>query len=101
MNNLACKSLVLTKTAIQNLINEQEPSTPDFSVVDPNSIAVSVYSDWLGVIGAAYKWDDKSDSEVLKIVKTNSPMTEENAVAMCKKWFDWKKYEKEYCCQMI
>jgi hypothetical protein len=31
----------------------------------------------------------------------NERTTEDDAVAACRDWYDWKKYDKPFCCQMI
>ena len=78
MNGKGCKGLILTKAAFESM---------DKTKIDPETLIVSTDSDWMAVATAT--------PAIMELGNT-----EADAVAACRAWYDWKKYEKPFCCQM-
>jgi hypothetical protein len=83
MNGKACKGLIVTQAAMEAYV-----STGESSNVDPDNLRVDKDADWMAMVEA--------DPSLASMGRT----TEADAVAACRAWYDWKKYDAPFCCQM-
>jgi hypothetical protein len=83
MNGKACKGLMATEVALRAYMEGDETK------FDPEMLIQDTREDW------ATMFQEDMDRA------NNKRTTEDDAVAACRDWYDWKGYAKPFCCQMI
>ncbi len=68
---------------------EAYTNTGDKANVDPENLFLDKESDWNAMVA--------ENPSLASAGRT----TEDDAVAACRAWYDWKKYESPFCCQML
>ena len=83
MNGKACKGIIATKVALEAYMKG------DRTQLDPSGSIIDTKEDWTAM---KKEKPERRDNEYL---------TEGDAVAACRDWYDWKQHGKPFCCQMM
>ena len=82
MNGYVCKGLIVTQAVLEEAMN-----TGDDTKMDPENLVLDTDADWETIKAA----NPENNYEA---------KTEEDAVANCRAWYDWKNHDQKFCCQM-